>query len=174
VTSQTQAVQSRRSVKIKQRPPRHISWLCTCLSPTALPLLVHSSALFRVTLLFEQQPTMSSAAATSSSRVLLLVSGATGCLRRPSSQRSHAALMTTASARKKQGRVSLVFAPRAASGSSSSYGETSREGKVPRHNVSIGGYNPTGGDESMDEARVVDPYGCVGGRVAPTHLAATG
>eukprot|EP00740_Mantoniella_antarctica_P011177 CAMPEP_0181370746 /NCGR_PEP_ID=MMETSP1106-20121128/13615_1 /TAXON_ID=81844 /ORGANISM="Mantoniella antarctica, Strain SL-175" /LENGTH=121 /DNA_ID=CAMNT_0023487609 /DNA_START=146 /DNA_END=512 /DNA_ORIENTATION=+ len=95
---------------------------------------------------------MSSAAATSSSHVSLLVSGATGCLRRPSSQRSHAALMTTASARKKQGLVSLVCAPRAASGSSSSYGETSREGKVPRHNVSIGGYNPTGGDESMDEA----------------------
>jgi len=36
---------------------------------------------------------------------------------------------------------------------------------VPRNNVFIAGYNPTGGDETMDEARVVDPYGCVGGRV---------
>ena len=111
-------------------------------------------------------------AVTSSSRASLLVSGPTGCLRRPSSQRSHAALTTTAI--KKQGRAYLVFAPRAASGSSSSYDETSREGEVPRNNVFIAGYNSTEGDETMDEARVVDPYGCVGGRVAPTHLAATG
>jgi hypothetical protein len=58
------------------------------------------------------------------------------------------------------------LAPRAEGGSSSSYGEKASYGVVPRHNVAIGGFNPTGGDASMDEARVVDPYGCVGGRVS--------
>ena len=39
--------------------------------------------------------------------------------------------------------------------------ESSSYGDVSRHNVAVGGHNPTGGDTEMDEARVVDPYGLV-------------
>ena len=58
-------------------------------------------------------------------------------------------------------RSEVLLAPRA--DASSSYG-SGEYGTVPRHNVAIGGHNPTGGDASMDEARVVDPYGLVGGK----------
>ena len=57
-------------------------------------------------------------------------------------------------------RSKVLLAPRADASPSGS-GEY---GTVPRHNVAIGGHNPTGGDASMDEARVVDPYGLVGGK----------
>ena len=64
-------------------------------------------------------------------------------------------------------RRQLLFAPRAeapSTSSSSFEGKGGDYGEVPRHNVAIGGHNPTGGDDSMDEARVLDPYGLVGGR----------
>lgn len=81
--------------------------------------------------------------------------------------RSRVALVATRNSSNNSRRAERQLRAEApdSSSSSSSFGEKKAGyGNVPRHNVAIGGHNPTGGDESMDEARVVCPYGLVRGR----------
>lgn len=95
-----------------------------------------------------------------------LVSGSPGRIHRapsPTDQlrrgvSSHVSTRVVVATAKRKRRAPLLLGPRAKA--------VDDYGRVPRHNVAIGGHNPTGGDASMDEARVVDPYGCVGGWVA--------